>query len=192
MAPRLPRLLLALNCAVVVAACGHVPVMSMVQLSRIDFETTDPEQLRAAVKLPKALQPMSVALRVAVTVQSKATETQEYVLREVVDVADLTALAREADGRTHVLAYRLDQADVARVTAFREALMQKKQAGSRGAIAISVRPQVCTTAPLPSGPVYFTTYLSTVETGGYVALARDVDLRTLAPGRDIAAEIPRC
>jgi len=43
-----------------------------------------------------------------------------------------------------------------------------------------------------SGPTLMTTYLKTSETNCYVALARDVDLRTLAAGKDVAAEIPPC
>ena len=43
----------------------------------------------------------------------------------------------------------------------------------------------------PDRPVYVTTYLKTAETGGYVPLARDVDLRTIVPGRDVTAEIPK-
>jgi hypothetical protein len=34
--------------------------------------------------------------------------------------------------------------------------------------------------------------LRTAETGGYVALARDLDLRTIDPQRDLAAAIPPC
>ena len=37
------------------AGCGHMPVTSMVRLARVDFQTTDPEKLRVAVRLPKAL-----------------------------------------------------------------------------------------------------------------------------------------
>ena len=59
-------------------------------------------------------------------------------------------------------------------------------------LTIAVRPDACRTAPLPDGPVLFTTWLKTAETGGYVALARDVDLRTIDGGQDIAARIPAC
>ena len=45
---------------------------------------------------------------------------------------------------------------------------------------------------LPPGPLLMTTYIKTSETNRYVTLARDVDLRTLAAGRDAAAEIAAC
>jgi hypothetical protein len=38
----------------------------------------------------------------------------------------------------------------------------------------------------------FTTYLRTAETGGYVPLARDVDMRSVLRGRDLAAQMPAC
>ena len=37
------------------AGCSHMPVTSMVKLARVDFETSDPAQLRAAIKLPRTL-----------------------------------------------------------------------------------------------------------------------------------------
>jgi hypothetical protein len=49
------------------------------------------------------------------------------------------------------------------------------------------RDAACRTAP-----VRFTTYLKTAETGGYVPLAREVDLRTLAGSEDIVAKIAEC
>jgi hypothetical protein len=45
---------------------------------------------------------------------------------------------------------------------------------------------------LPPGPLQMTTYIKTPETNRYVTLARDVDLRALAAGRDAAAAIPAC
>ena len=52
------------------AGCSHMPVTSMVKLARVDFETSDPAQLRAAIKLPRTLrpQPNGVTLRLAVQV----------------------------------------------------------------------------------------------------------------------------
>lgn len=61
-----------------------------------------------------------------------------------------------------------------------------------GTLAIAVDPDACRSGALPDGAIYFTSYLRTQETGGYVPLARDVDLRTISAGRDIAAELPPC
>ena len=177
-------------------ACSHMPVTSMVRLARVDFTNTDPAQLRAAVKLPRAVQPrpQGVALRIGVTLASGHEEFQDFLLREVSDPADVVVLHRELDASTHVFAYRLDAAEVARLVAFRDALKRRQEAnrGRGGAITIAIRPDACRTADLANRPVYVTTYLRTAETGSYVPLTRDVDLRTIAPGRDLVAEIPVC
>jgi hypothetical protein len=105
----------------------------------------------------------------------------------------LLELRQELDAGSHIYAYRLDDREVARITGFRTAL-QKKQAasgGKGGALTIAVRPDACRTGKL-GRTLTVTTYLRTKETGAYVPLARDVDLRTLAPQTDIAAAIPTC
>ena len=61
-----------------------------------------------------------------------------------------------------------------------------------GALTISVAPEGRRSGELPPGPVLFTTYLRVAETGDYVPLARDVDMRGIACGRDLAAEMPVC
>jgi hypothetical protein len=177
-------------------ACTHMPVTSMVRLARVDFVNTDPAQLRAAVKLPRAVQPrpQGVALRIGVKLANGHEEFADFQMREVSDPADVLALSRELDRDTHVFAYRLDPTEAARLAAFRASLTQKQEAsgGKGGALTIAVRPDACRTADLGARPVYLTTYLRTAETGGYVPLTREVDVRTLAPGRDVVAEMPVC
>lgn len=185
-----PRLLLASIC-LAVAGCGHMPVTSMVKLARVDFETSDPAQLRAAIKLPRTVQPRphGIVLRLAVTVGRNPEEARDFVLRELPEPSEL---AGEAGTNSHIYAYRLDDADVSRLAGFRAELMAKKSAGQHGGISISIRPQACKTGELPDGPIYFTTYLRTAETGGYVPLARDVDLRTIVADGAVIGEIARC
>ena len=176
------------------AGCGHTPVSSMIKLARVDFTTTDPAELRTAVKLPRAVWPRSVALRVGVKLASGHEEFEDFTLREVSEPNDLLELRQELDAGSHIYAYRLDDREVARITGFRNAL-QKKQAasgGKGGALTIAVRPDACRTGELPGRTLSVTTYLRTKETGAYVPLARDVDLRTLAPQTDLALAIPTC
>src|SRR5215510_14053450 len=191
MRSRLLRVCLIACSAVALSGCGHMPVTSMVKLARVDFETSDPAQLRAAIKLPRELRtrPNGVSLRIAVRVGRAPEEAREFLLRELPPPAEL---AREAGADSHIFAYRIDDADLPRLTAFRTELIAKKSSGQRGSITISVQPQACKAAELPDGPVYLTTYLQTAETGSYVTLARDVDLRTIAPEHTIVDKIPRC
>ena len=173
------------------SGCSHMPVTSMVKLARVDFETSDPVQLRAAIKLPRTLrpQPNGVVLRIAVQVGRAPEEARDFMLRELPEPAELT---REAGAGSHIFAYRIDDADLARLAAFRAELIAKKNSGQRGSISISVRPQACKAGELPDGPIYFSTYLRTAETKDYVALTRDVDLRSIVPNAAVVAEIPRC
>jgi len=192
MSPRLPlhRLLLILS-MLATAGCSHMPVTSMVKLARVDFETSDPVQLRAAIKLPRALRPRpnGVALRIAVQVGRAPEDARDFTLREIPEPAELT---REAGAGSHIFAYRIDDSDLARLAAFRAELIAKKSSGQKGSISISVRPQACKAGELPDGPITFTTYLRTAETKDYVALTRDVDLRSIVPNAAVVAEIPRC
>ncbi len=188
--PSLPCLLLLLP-VMALAGCSHMPVTSMVKLARLDFETSDPAQLRAAIKLPRTLRarPNGVALRIAVQVGRGPEEARDFMLREIPEPAELT---REAGAGSHIFAYRIDDADLARLAAFRADLIAKKSSGQKGSISISVRPQACKVGELPDGPITFSTYLRTAETKDYVTLARDVDLRSIVPNAAVVAEIPRC
>ena len=178
------------------SGCGHMPVTSMLKLARIDFANSDPAQLRAAVKLPRLVQPQpqGMALRIGVKLSGGQEAFEDFVLREVSEPKEVLVLHSELDADTHVFAYRLEPAEVARLIAFRDALKKKQAAsgGSGGSLTIAIRPQACRSGELPRRPIMVTTYLRTAETGGYVPLARDLDLRTIDPQRDLAAAIPPC
>jgi hypothetical protein len=178
------------------AGCGHMPVASMVKLARVDFATTDPAGLRAAVKLPAAIKPLRdrVRLRLAVRLANGKESTQDFRLTEISDAIDASWLGDQIEAGTHLFAYQLEPAEAARLVAFRDALKEQQAAsgGRGGAVMISVAPRACRKSEIPTGPVLFTTYLRTAETGGYIVLARDVDLRTVAGNRDLAAEMPIC
>jgi hypothetical protein len=189
--------------------CGQVPVTSLIKLARIDFQNTDPAQLRVAIQLPPVLRPLprGITLRIAVKFgrsqesqkqesqkqesqrQESQEEVRDFMLRELPTPAEL---ARQIASDTRVYAYRLEDADVVRLTAFRTELLARKSAGQMGGISISVVPRACKTAELPDGPIYFTAYLRTAETVDYVTLARDLDLRSLIPEHVMADEVPRC
>jgi hypothetical protein len=176
------------------AGCGHMPVTSMIKLARVDFQTTDPDKLRVAVKVPNALRVRveGTMLRVAVKIGNGKEEARDFALREITDRAELDTLAGEGEAGFHLSAYAIAANDVAHLGMFRASLMQKKKDGVSGSLTISVRPDACRAGPLPDGPVLFSTYLKTAETSSYVLLVRDVDLRSFEAERDIAATMPEC
>jgi hypothetical protein len=186
----LSKSLLAL--AFLLAGCGHVPVMSLIKLARLDLASTNPAQLRAAVKLPHALQPRTqgMVLRVSVKTTSGQELKQEFALQEISDPIDLLPLHAELSPGTHIFAYRIDPKDLPRLTEFRaNALAQPRIPGGG---TLSIYPQACRNGEIPAGPILVSTFLRAAEIGEYIALTRNVDLRTLAPGHDLAAIIPPC
>jgi hypothetical protein len=169
--------------------CGHMPVTSMVRLAQVDFQTTDPDKLRVAVQLPRILKPRAegTVLRITVGLADGSSEARNFALRAAQE-SDAPAADRDAEVSTFALMTR----DAAELRVFRAALVRQQKGRSGGSLSIAVQPDVCRTAPLPDGPVRFATYLKTAETGGYVVLARDVDLRRLDAAADIAAKIAAC
>ncbi len=193
MASRFHRSLHALGglALFVLAGCGHMPVSSMIRLAGIDFQSTDLDRLRVAIKLPRALKARAetTVLRVTVRLADGRQESRDFSLREV-DESD--ALSSEAEQDSRIFTFAIAMRDISELRSFRAGLIEKQKGRSGGAITIAVQPDACRSEPLSSGPVMFSTYLKTAETNGYVPLARDVDLRRVDPGRDLAAKAPTC
>lgn len=185
--------LIALGFLALAGGCSHMPVTSMVRLARVDFETTDPALLRAAVKLPASVRPRAVTLRIGVKLAGAAEEVLDFRLVEISDPAELLSLRDEIETGAHIFAYRLEPGEAARLALFREQLKAKqKAAGSRGgSLSINIAAQGCHSGELPA-KVMLTTYLRTGETKSFVPLTRDVDLRTVDAKRDLATGIPAC
>ncbi len=183
-------MLLTLLVLLGLCACSHVPVTSLLKLSQIDLSTTDPAQLRVAVKLPQALRPLprSMVLRVTARRKEGPDLVEGFALREVSALAEGPPLQAEAEPGTRIAVYGIDPAELPHVAAFRA---QASAQGAKGG-GLALEPQACRTGALPSGPLLISTYLRTVETGGYIPLTSGIDLRTVAPGRDVAAAIPPC
>lgn len=174
----------------VLAGCGHVPVTSLLRLAKIDFASTDPAQLRVAVKLPETLRPLprSLVLRITVRKNSGQELKEGFVLEESLAPAEALPLRSELETGTHIAVYQISAAELPRLMAFRTTALA--QGGSGGGLAI--QPEACRTGVLPLGPLLISTYLRTVETGGYVPLTRAIDLRNVTPSQDIATAIPLC
>jgi hypothetical protein len=181
---------LAIIAFLALSGCGHVPVTSLLSLSRIDLATTDPAQLRAAVKLPEALRPLPRSMVLHVTVRKKDGQelTEGFALQEISAAAEARPLQAEAEAGMQIVVYRLDPAELPHVAAFRAQALAQQAAGG----GLTIQPEACRTAALPPGPLLISTYLRTVETGGYVPLTRGIDLRDMTRGYDLATVIPPC
>jgi hypothetical protein len=82
--------LLGLPLLLLLSGCGPMPVMAMVKLARVDFATTDPAQLRAAVTLPPTVtpRPRGVRLRIAVGIGDGPEQAEDFLLREISEPLD--------------------------------------------------------------------------------------------------------
>jgi len=164
----------ALGLAAVLAGCSSVPLPSLVQLSRIDGQTTDLAALRVAVRLPTGLKPRAGGVNMDVSMKLGGAPDQKATLSlvETRDPADLSGLPAVRPGSS-IYAYRLAPSDVERLVLMREA--QQRQGGKGGSLGIATK-EFCLVGALPSGPLLVTVYLLTSETRSYVVITNDLDL----------------
>ena len=193
---------IALGTSFLLAACGHMPVTSMVKLARIDFATVDPAELRVAVKLPQSVLPRrgGVRLRITVKTRSSPPQTEEFVLRDLNDAGELMALRAEVEPGTAIYAFRLDPDDGARVQSFRAAALRRQAGGGGASLTLGVGAEACRLGEVADQPIYLTAYLKTQPAGDYIPLMRNVDLRAElsrmaavgAAGVGLAPKLPPC
>jgi hypothetical protein len=163
---------------------------SLVQLTRINAETTDLAALRVAVRLPSALKPRPGGVNMDVSL--KVTEPDQKTtlfLAETHDAGDLSGLSGAARPGFSIYAYRLAPSDIERLILMRAALLKQRQDGKRGSLGVGIAAkEFCLVGALPSGSLLSTTYLLTSETRSYVVLTDDLDL-----GKEpaVAAELTR-
>ena len=87
----------------ILAGCGHMPVTSMIKLAGIDFQSTDLDRLRIAVKLPWALKARAAGtvLRVTVRLANGTEESRDFSLREVNEADALASEAEQGNQFSH-------------------------------------------------------------------------------------------
>ena len=195
-----PRLI-ALSAAVALAACSHVPLGSILPLTRIKFGTTDIARARVAVRLPDSLRPRAGGVRMTVIMglSGEPPRSQKFDLVESHDAEDQTMLAAFASAGSVVYAYRLAPDDVARLERIRADMIERaaelkqegKSPGSNLTIKIGAE-EFCHTRDLGSEPLLTTTYIKTSETGQYITALRDVDLRLEPAVKDKIGTMPPC
>ena len=195
------RRLIAVSAALAVAACSHVPLGSILPLSRIKFGTTDISRARAAVKLPDSLRPRAGGVRMTVIMglSGEPPQSQKFDLVEAHDAEDQATLAAFASAGSVVYAYRLAPDDVARLERMRADMIERsaalKQEGKNPGSNLSIKigaEEFCHTRDLGSEPLLTTTYVKTSETGQYITALRDVDLRLEPAAKDKIDTMPAC
>lgn len=188
----------ALAIALVLAGCAHVPVTSLWKLRSVDLETTDYAALRAAIRAPTGLRPFADGGHLTVTIWSDGQTPEDGLivraqLAEVTDPAERALLADQQRAGDTVYVFRVAPDALPELAVVRAEIARRKAAGEGGNhLSIAIGADGCWERAPPPGPVRFSTYLKTEETGTFVPLTRDVDLRSVADGHDLVAVIPIC
>jgi hypothetical protein len=188
---RIPALLSIL----VLGSCGSVPLGSLAELGRIDFETTDLVALRTALRLPDGLQPRpgGVKMDALVKVSGAPDRKTTFVLTAARDSSDSTGLSDARRAGFSIYAYRLSQDDVGRLESIRSELFRYRREGKSASLGLGIAAkEFCLEKPLSAGPVLSTTYLLTSETHRYVIVTQDLDLRKEPAIKDQLATLGSC
>ena len=183
------------------AGCTHVPLGSIIPLTRIKFGSTEFSRVRAAIKLPDSVRPRPRGVRMTVTVSVGGEPPQSYKfnLVETRDPEDQAALAAFVSAGSIVYAYRLSPDGVERMERIRADMLSRGEALKRegrnatGTLNIGIgAEEFCRTGELGSERLLSATYIKTSETGEYVTVLRDVDLRLEPVVKDKIDTVPRC
>jgi hypothetical protein len=169
------RLLLPSILATALAACGHVPVRSMLAMSRIDFATTDLSAMRAALRIPNAYQARANRMVVEVMQEGRPAIREEFALERLTSTAELSLLGSERRTGTEIIAYRLPDAAIATFTALRAKAAEAKAEKRKGSLTLKLEPDFCYVSEPPKDSLVFSTYLRTSETRTYVPVLIDLD-----------------
>ncbi len=169
----------AVACALLLSACGSVPLGSLPQLSRIEPQTTDLSALRVALSVPETIRPRPGGMNMDVTLTATGEPERKttFRLEEAAAPDDLAGLPATDRAGYRTYAFRLTPEDAARFDALRAKALSKRGNGRKGSIGIGIATrQLCRTGAVPEGALLATTYLRTSETGTYVTLTRNLDL----------------
>jgi hypothetical protein len=185
--------------ALLLAACGHVPLASMVKLRAFDLKTTDPEQLMIAVRHPDWIRiPKGGAVMVIEErgrPQGPVVQRDEIVFERIEGANEPAGLAPERRSGTTLSVFAVSPDDAERVRSVQRRLgARRSQDASRASGSLSVSVKGCRVGPVPEGPVPVSTYLAASEFDGFVPLLRDFDLRAamIEAGAPVENAIASC
>ncbi|ASP35531.1 hypothetical protein [Labrenzia sp. VG12] len=184
------RLLAAAVLAWCVAACSHVPLTTMVKLSRFDLLKTAPDGLRIAVKYPDSIRIPDGGAQMRLTVTEKSNgEVQlkeEFAFTRVDTAAEKAELAGALQSGWRVEVYRLPAGRIGAFKAFQSHLTDMSK-GDRekvdGSMELSV--DACLLSATRPDRILVSTFLKASELGGFVPLLKDADLRELMAAEDL-------
>lgn len=170
--------------AALLAGCAHVPVLSLPALAAIDIETTRFDVLRAAVEMPRVLEPGpdGVRLNVKLTIEGELAEERSYALLHQ-SAKSLVRHLPDAGPDRHTFVYALSEEDQRGMTAIRQAVETAKAQDQRGSLAVNIEvSDLCTRGVLPEGRLLVDVFLYTSETERFIRTIDGYDLREISGG----------
>ena len=176
--PSLPAAAVLILLLPLLAACAGIPVQSLYQLSRIDFATTDPVKIRAAVRLPFQVSPLAGSVILTMTAYDDGDVVfgeEKFVLEHLSDADELADLIRLVKPDTAVTAFRIRLEDLPRLKRFHGVTMRKPGGGKRGG-ALILTAKGCLNGSQTPKKIPMTTFLKTVETQDYFQISPEIDL----------------
>lgn len=172
---RLFRILYATLLGGSISGCSHVPVTSLIAMSRINFETTDLSTLRAGLRIPSAYQARENRMVVEIKQEGRPDMREEFPLERLTSASELTLLGAEKRGGTELVAYKLPEAAIQKFEAIRAKSLEAKAEKRKGSLTIKLEPDFCYVSEPPKDSLVFSTYLRTSETKQYVPVLVDLD-----------------
>nr|WP_295979257.1 hypothetical protein [uncultured Agrobacterium sp.] len=179
------------------SGCMTTPVSSIPKLMRLDFLTMNFEHVRVGLQLPTFLSLRAgdavMIIRSGIEgVKDRTVETFELIEEDMseADRARFSVKNRAGWGTT---VWRIKPEDVARLTLLQEKVRRSRIEGPRirGSTEIEIL-RVCAAGTLPSGPIYFSTYIKPAENEDYIPMSIDADLVTVFGAAQIATRVSRC
>jgi len=180
---RLPPPFAALSLALPLTACGHVPITTIWALRNLDAATLDPALLRAAIRIPDALEPAPGGVRLEIAWWRDGEENRKhevkFALQETRSPADTGPLEAERRPGARLHVYRVDPADLAAIRAVQARVQEEKaRSGGHAHGKIGVGADACRRGEPGRGPLAMTTWLRIDARGDYLPVVVDLDLRS--------------
>lgn len=192
-----PRLLTALLAASF-AACTDLPLASLWQLRKFDFETFDPGELRVALRLPANLALRPDGLQVEIKLTREATGEQSeasFWMRERAVASMSAGLPAIVDRGQSWVVLQLDALDGERLRRFRQQLIASKSSDRQGKSRLELKadPRLCTRGGAFDTSARVSAAVRWLPEPGFVMLLQDQSFDELraSTGRPLAP-MPRC
>lgn len=171
--------------------CMTTPISSIPKLMRLDFLTMNFEHVRVGLQLPAHLSLGSgdaVMIIRSVTDGVKGETVETFALIEDKDAAARVQFHAEKRAGTATSVWRIKPEEVSRLATLQEKVRLSR---IRGSTEIEIL-RACVTGVLPTGPVYFSTYIKPAENEDYIAMTVDADLTKVFGAGQVAARIRQC